>query len=117
MWSDRPNAFKDGVLVATALSLALLAIVITKGSNGGNALLVPQCQEVVVDVEKRGNILARCPVGTYIEIDDYGNVICRCGDRQAPTYDKEPHLFNDPMPTQPTLPAPFPQRNDTGIVL
>ena len=38
------------------------------------------CQEVIVAVNARGSVLARCPPDTYIDILD-DNVVCRCGPR------------------------------------
>lgn len=118
MWSERPNALKDGLVLASSISLVMLAILIVKSVSGGNPLFGFQCQEVVVDVVKRGNILAECPAGTHIEIDEFTNVICRCEDRRSFLLDREPSLmFNDPMPTKPTTPAPFRKHDDTGIEL
>lgn len=114
MWSERPNAFKDGLILSTAIGLTLVTILTLRGASNEKTLFVSQCQEVVVDIEKNGNILAQCPVGTYLQIVD-GNVICRCDKPRGPT-DKEPSSYRDPMPTQPKIPDPFRFHDDKGTV-
>lgn len=106
MWLPKPNALKDGVIFATACGLALSAIVIIKGASNGEQYLTPLCQEVVVAVEKKGNVLAQCPPGTHIEIDETTNVICRCGNQRMPIMREPSFMFNDPMPTEPPEPEP-----------
>lgn len=109
MWLKRPDSLMDGILFASGVALVLGAIVIIKGASNGEQLLVPACQEVVVDVEKNGNVLAECPPGTYIEIDEAANVLCRCDAPRGPS--RPPGLiFNDPMLTQPKNPDPEPAR-------
>jgi hypothetical protein len=114
MWFSRPNALLDGIIFVTAYGLALSAIVIIKGASNGEQYLAPLCQEVVVAVEKKGNVLAQCPPGTRIEIDETANVVCRCSDRRMPIMREPSFMFNDPMPT---IPAPFLPHDDKGIEL
>lgn len=109
MWSERPKAFSDGLVASTAISLSLLAILSLW--NSGEAKKQPEslCQEVVVIVERRGNILAQCPVGTYLDISDGANAVCRCGIDRQPNNDVDPGV--DPLPdeetpnTEPRLPS------------
>ena len=41
-----------------------------------------RCQEVIVRVDLKSDIVARCPVGTYLDVLD-DNVVCRCGDKTS----------------------------------
>lgn len=116
MWLSRPNALLDGILLASGFGLVLSAIVITKGTSDGQSYLMPLCQEVVATVEKKGNVLAQCPAGTYIEIND-GNVICRCGTHRTPIIEEPTLMFNDPMPTEPPEPAPELPHDDKSFWL
>lgn len=117
MWIDPPHYFRDGVIAATAISLAFLAI-FSATSTSDAKMPVSQCQEVVVDVQKKGNVLARCPSGTYIEIVD-DNVVCRCGKRsyvEKQEVSEPPPLVFPPLEITPN-PEPNPQRDDRGIEL
>ena len=106
----------DGLVVSTLAAALALAIGITTSVDREQPHTL-QCQEVVINVDQRGNILAQCPVGTYIELVD-SNVICRCN---------KPHSIESVEELPPTLvfppdqilPNPVPKQrgDDRGIEL
>jgi hypothetical protein len=97
MWTERPRAFTDGLVVVTVVSLVMCAAL-------GLVSHVPPkqaCQEVVVDVESSKHILAQCPAGTWVDIVD-DNVVCRCGTRREPVPVEQ-------VPPAPTFVFPHPR--------
>jgi len=116
MWTERPVPVTDGLIIATSIGVALVAILSLWSAGDATRQPVSQCQEVVVIVERRGNVLARCPIGTYIDISDGANVVCRCGiDRQPTSVEVEP---SDPPSSEETPNAdPDPSYGDGGVWL
>ena len=115
MWLKPPNSWRDGLIGATLFSLTVAAIFSITSTSDETNHRSSQCQEVVVDVEKKGNILARCPTGTYIDIVD-NNVICRCGVRRTvESLEREPdELVFPPLEITPN-PVPRLPRDDKSI--
>jgi hypothetical protein len=122
MWTEHPRPFMDGLLMATAVGLVLSVIVSNGCRHEPAAVTSSQCQEVIVTVQKNGQVLARCPRGTRLDIvGDY--VVCRCGHSREPeSFDIE-HAPDPPSqlppPTQLIPPAdstnPFDDKHETWI--
>ncbi len=101
MWTERPRPLRDGLLAAAAIAVALASILTL--ANVGTVVPTSKCQEVIVTVEKQGNVLAQCPPETYIEILDNMTVYCRCGERRVPESvqiyrDRSPYPLQNPEP-------------------
>jgi hypothetical protein len=91
MWTERPRAWIDGLILATTCGLALCVIVSIGRDVGPTPPPNPQCQEVVVDVHNGEEILAQCPPGHWLDIVDNANVVCRCGARpDFSLFEREP---------------------------
>src|SRR5579864_7522439 len=86
MWTERPRAITDGLLMVTAIGLSLSLIVSIGRESEQSAPPPTQCQEVVVLIHQGEEILAQCPSGTWLDIVDNLNVVCRCGSRREPTW-------------------------------
>jgi len=101
----------------TALTIAVV-ISLTAGIliNRTPAHAASGCQEVVAVIEQKGNVLATCPTGTYIEVltmDDAEVVVCRCGKRREPIITDDVPQLVLPPPAQ-ALPNPEPLLKDDG---
>ena len=105
MWTELPRPLRDGMLAATAIAVAFASILILMSATQPTAATTPKCQEVIVTVEKQGNVLAQCPPETYIEILDNMTVYCRCGARRVPET-IEIHPDRSPNPLQNSEPPP-----------
>lgn len=98
MWTERPRALTDGLLLAIAVGLTVSVIVsIERERDQRTVVSPPQCQEVVVLIHPKEEILAQCPQGSWLDIVD-NNVVCRCGSR------REPLLFEHEQPKTFILP-------------
>lgn len=87
MWTERPKVWTDGLIMATTVGLAMGLIVSIGSESDPTPAQLPSCQEVVVMVHPGEEVLAQCPQGTWLDIVDGVNVVCRC---QAP---REPRFF------------------------
>lgn len=105
MWTDRPRAWTDGLLLATAVGMVLCVIVSIGRETDPVPATLPQCQEVVVIIHQDEEILATCPPGTWLDIVDNANVVCRCGEQRTPKF------FITPRQT-PRKPQADPPRKD-----
>ena len=81
MWTECPDPLFDGLVVAGIVGLVFSAILAAKGASDEKSLQALKCQEVVIVAEKRGNILAQCPAGTYIDVLDSDVIVCRCASQ------------------------------------
>jgi hypothetical protein len=112
MWTERPRALTDGLLLATAFGLALSMIVnIGHEPDEQSVTSLPQCQEVVVLVHQGEEILAQCPQGSWLDIVD-NNVVCRCGSHREPLWfeheQPKTHILPPTPRNTPTDPPRFP---------
>ena len=114
MWMRPFDPWKDGLFAASVLSLGFLAIFTFIADEMPRSA---KCQETVVDIAKKGDVLARCPVGTYIELTD-NYVVCRCGTHmviEGEQSEPAPLVF-PPLEIVPNA-EPKPLINDKGIDL
>jgi len=86
MWTERPKMWTDGLIMATAMGLVMGLIVSIGCETERPSASHPQCQEVVVLVHQGEEILAQCPQGTWLDVVDGVNVVCRCGERRTPKW-------------------------------
>jgi len=76
MWTDQPKPLWDGTIIMIVVGL-VFGTALKLASVGVQAPAPSACQEVVVVVERRGNVLAKCPAGTTLDIVGE-DVVCRC---------------------------------------
>lgn len=105
MWTERPRALVDGLLMVTALGLVMSVIVSFGREPEQSAPPLTQCQEVVVSIHEGEEILAQCPSGTWLDIVDNLNVVCRCGQRREPLWfeRRRPPIHPTPQTNPPPL--------------
>jgi len=109
MWTERPKVWTDGLVLASAVGLALSVIVSFGHDPDPVPVSLPQCQEVVVTVHDGEEILASCPPGTQLDIVS-GNVVCRCP--VAKEIRRIPRFFFAPPSTQQIPQADPPLQDD-----
>lgn len=114
MWTERPSAFRDGLVIATVVGLGLCSILSIKDVHPQG--LTSQCQDVVVNVENKGQILARCPPEMHIDIVNTF-VVCRCGEPKPGSVDNQlPFIVpNDPMNPNAEPPQKFDDRRGIDL--
>lgn len=99
-----PHLVDWATLVTSIMLFCLVfyAIFTSRNVDRSETTSAQKCQEVVVQIEPTGHVLAQCPTGTYIEIVD-GDVICRCGVRQLHVDESTTtELFMSPLSQQET---------------
>ena len=100
MWYDRPRPMSDGLVGAIVGGLGLCVILSLRSAGDVKASPASECQEVVVTVERQGNVLAHCPPGTYIDILE-SEVVCRCGFSVGSENSPPPATQNPEPPPKP----------------
>ena len=99
--------WKDGLILVTAVGLVLCMIVSIGRETEQPSVAAPQCQEVVVTIHQGEEILAQCPQGTWLDIVDNLNVVCRCSPRREPLWFERGHrppIHRIPQADPPPLP-------------
>lgn len=107
MWTERLKPFRDGLVVPSIIALVVCTILTAwSAEDAKKPSQALQCQEVVIELQEQGSVLAQCPAGTYVELEQ-GLVVCRCGNRPIVTFDPFGVEIDPPNEPAPTLSPPL----------